>query len=224
MNIDQLVLRRVMHWEKHKQRAEQAGQLGQHPAITISRDYGARGRAIGEQVAQRLGLNMYDKEIVEQIAERAQVRAQIVESVDDRLRARIANWVGEQFDNGYFTYSDYLRNLSCVLLTIAEQEPAVIVGRGANFILLPQRTLRVRAHAPLAVRVKRIAALRELSEKKARAKVLRVDAERIAFGRRHFDCDLSLAEHYDLTLNTASLDEALCVHLVVEAYERRFNR
>jgi hypothetical protein len=222
MNIDHLVLRRIEQWEQQHKMAEAAGQIRQKPTITISRSFGGRGRAIGELVAKELGLNLYDREIVEQIAERAQVRQKVVESLDDRLVNRIGNWVGEQFETGYFTYSQYLDHLSRVLLTVAAQESAVIVGRGANFILLPDRTLRVRADAPFDMRVARIAASHQLSERDARAKVLQKDAERLAFGRRHFAKDLSLAEHYDLVLNSAVFSEPDCARLVIDAFRRRF--
>lgn len=222
MNIDQLVLRRIEQWENQRKVAEAAGQIGQKPTITISRSYGARGRAIGEIVATRLGLSFYDKEIVEQIADRAHVRQRVVESLDDRLRTRIGNWVGEQFDSGHFSYSDYLDNLSRVLLTIATQESSVIVGRGANFVLAPARTLRIRADAPLDTRAQRIARAHNLAERDARALILRTDAERQAFVRRHFDQDVCLADHYDLVINTAVFAEDAAADLIIEAFGRRF--
>ena len=223
MHAEQLVLRRVMQWEAQAKQRSHLGGVAQQPVIAISRSCGARGREIGQRVAQRLGLNLYDRELVEQIAEHAHVRQKVVESLDDRLRDRISNWVGEQFESCYFSYSDYLRNLSSIVLTIAEQERAVIVGRGANFMLRPERTLRVRVHAPLELRVERLVAERGLSEREARAEVLRVDAERAAFVRRHFAQDVAASEHYDLLLNTAALDEDLCADLVAEAFRRRFD-
>ncbi|MBK6846738.1 MAG: cytidylate kinase-like family protein [Proteobacteria bacterium] len=222
MHVEQLVLRRVMQWEEQAKRTPRLGGVAQQPVITISRNCGAHGHEVGQRVAQRLGLNLYDRELVEQIAEHAQVREKVVESLDDRLRDRISNWVGEQFESCYFSYSDYLRNLSRVVLTIAEQERAVIVGRGAHLMLQPERTLRVRIQAPLELRIERLVTERGLSEREARAEVLRVDAERAAFVRRHFAQDVALSDHYDLLLNTAALDDDLCADLVAEAFRRRF--
>lgn len=222
MHVEQLVLRRVMQWEEQAKRAPHPGASAQQPVITISRSCAARGLEVGRRVAQRLGLNLYDRELVEQIAEHAQVREKVVESLDDRLRDRISNWVGEQFERHHFSYSDYLRNLSRVVLTIAEQERAVIVGRGAHFMLRPERTLRVRLDAPLERRIEHLIATRGMSEREARAEVLRVDAERAAFVRRHFAANVADSDHYDLLLNTAALDEDLCADLVAEAFRRRF--
>ncbi|MBK8480605.1 MAG: cytidylate kinase-like family protein [Proteobacteria bacterium] len=222
MHVEQLVLRRVMQWEEQAKREPHLGAVAQQPVITISRSCAARGREVGQRVAQRLGLNLYDRELVEQIAEHAQVREKVVESLDDRLRDRISNWVGEQFERCHFSYSDYLRNLSRVVLTIAEQERAVIVGRGAHFMLRPERTLRVRLDAPLERRIEHLIAERGMSEREARAEVLRVDADRAAFVRRHFAQDVADSNHYDLLLNTAALEEDLCADLVAEAFRRRF--
>ncbi len=92
---------------------------------------------------------------------------------------------------GVFAPSDYLRNLSKVVLTLGRHGKGVIVGRGAHFLLDPQATLRVRVIAPLETRVARIAARDGLSEDEARAKILRIDGERIAFNKQHYGADIA---------------------------------
>jgi len=220
--IDHLVQRRIGEWEAQKRIAAKAGVVGQQPAVAISRTHGARGRAIGHMVAERLGVNAYDKQIVEQIAESAQVRQQLVESVDDTMRDRIGNWVGEQFDTGYFTYSDYLKHLTQVLLTVTRQESAVIVGRGAQYVLDPRRTLRVRVDAPLGLRIERVAEAHGLPPKEARAEVMRVDAQRAAFCSLHFGRDSADADDYDLVLNSGAVPVELCAEVIERIYRSRF--
>jgi hypothetical protein len=224
LTIDHLVNRQILKWQAERQAAEQGAlEAGRHhPMITVTREYGARGAEIGSLAAERLGFHFYSQELVEQIAQEAHVRRQVIESVDERTQDAIDNVLGELFGGEYFAPSEYLRNLSKVVLTLGRHGKGVIVGRGAQFILHPDHTLRVRAFAPIEVRVQRIAGQRGLSADDARAEVLRVDAERAAFYKRHFGRDVRDPAHYDLLFNTGSLPVQACADIVALAFRKRF--
>lgn len=225
LSIDEIVQRRIREWDERRRRQAEEGSATageQRPVITVSRAFGAKGAALARQAARLLGLPLYDREIVEHIAREASVRAQVVAAMDAKVREIIDAQVGDAMDAGTFTYSDYMRHLSRLVLGIARTESAVIVGRGAQFILDPRRTLRVRVTAPLAVRIRRVAADRGIPEKEARAEVMRADAERAAFVRWHFNKDVTAADHYDMVLNSDALGIDLGADLVVTAFTRRF--
>ncbi len=225
-DIRRLVDQQIIKW--HQMRAaqaraeKQAEKVGAQPIIALSREKGSLGRDVAVRVAKKLDFDLFDREIVEEIADNANVRAALVESVDNRVQDSIENWIGQQIGRSYFAHSDYLRHLSQVLLTIGRHGRAVILGRGAQFIANPEWTLRVRTIAPQALRIERIAARHGTSLQEARATTLRVDAERRAFAKRHFDTELGVAGHYDLILNTASLPPELCADLVARAFVGRF--
>jgi len=109
-----------------------------------------------------------------------------------------------------------------VVLTLGRHGKGVIIGRGAQYILDPAQTLRVRAYAPLDVRVRRIAERDGIPVHEARARVLRVDAERAAFVRRHFNQEIADPNHYDLLCNTGSLSVEVCAEMVERAFRARF--
>jgi CMP/dCMP kinase len=225
-SIEQLVNQQVLRWIEQQRKEERGGakptREEQRPMITVSREYGARGAELGQLVAARLGFGYFAQEIVHEIAKEARVRAQVVESVDERLQDRISEWVGELIDGGAFATSDYLRNLSKVVMSLGRVGRGVLIGRGAHLILDPARTLRVRTYAPLDVRIPRCMQQDHLDEAEARARVLRIDAERMAFYRQHFDVDVADPHLYDLLLNTGTLGMEDCADLVVEAYRTRF--
>ena len=83
-------------------------------------------------------------------------------------------------------------------------------------------TLRVRVIAPLDVRVARIAERDRLSEADARAKVLRIDGERVAFNRHHYNADLTDPNNYDMVLNTGTLGIEGAAAQTVSAFQLRF--
>ena len=224
--IDQLVNQQVLRWLEEQRSApggpDQARTPDvQGPMICISREFGALGGEMGERVAAQLAFGFYAQELVHEIAKQARVRQQVVESLDERLQSRVEEWVGAMMEGGRFATSDYLRNLSRVVLTLGRHGRGVIIGRGAQFILEPARTLRVRCYGPLDARVSYIAEREHLSPTEARAKVLRVDAERIAFYRQHFNADVADPAHYDMLINTGSVSLDSAAELVVHAFRAK---
>lgn len=224
-SIDQLVNEQFQRWMKAQTKSPKKparDKPKQQPMIVMSREYGGRGAEIGKLVAEKLGFQFHAQELVHEVAKRARVRQQLVESLDERAQDGIEQWVTEMMEGGVFAPSDYLRNLTRVIVALGRHGKGVIIGRGAHFILDPARTLRVRAVAPLETRVARIAEREEMSSVEARALVLRVDSERMAFYRQHFNVDVSDPVHYDLVLNTATLPIEACAEIVMRAFKARF--
>jgi hypothetical protein len=223
--IEHLVNEQFQRWMREQAqvgRKPKQTKNDQQPMIVLSREYGGRGAEIGHTVADRLGFQYHAQELVHEIAKRARVRQKLVESLDERAQDRVEQWVTELMEGGIFAPSDYLRNLSKVVVSLGRHGRGVIVGRGAHFILDPARTLRVRAVAPLDTRVARIAKREDMSLVEARSLVLRVDSERIAFYRQHFNVDVADPAHYDLIVNTGTLSIEVCADMVIRAYKARF--
>ncbi len=177
--------------------------------IVLSRSFGSRGAEVGRNAAKRLGFQFHSQEFVHDIAKQARVRDQLVASLDERARDAVEQWVTELMDGGALSPTEYLRNLTKVILTLGRHGKGVIMGRGSQFILDPKRRSR-SIYAPLDIRLRRIASREAISRSEARSRALRVDAERIAFYRQHFDLDASDPIHYDLCLNTQTLPIDTC--------------
>jgi cytidylate kinase len=226
-NPQEIFSRQILKWEKRREVSEQqkhALTKNQKPVITISSAYGSQGWKVGKMVADLLGFDFYDRELVEQIAASANVREKIAASLDDREQGWISAYISEKFDNYSFTHSDFLRHLSRVVLSIGQHGEAVIVGRGSQFILKPQYVLRIRTIAPFELRLKTVIESEGLDASEARAAVLRKDAERSAFCRLHFNVDVADPHHYDLILNTSALSIEQNADFVVYVFLSRFGR
>jgi cytidylate kinase len=225
-SIEQLVNQQVLRWMQEQRAAEGALALhareAQRPMVTISREYGALGGTLGRQVSHALGYEYYAQELVHEIAKHAHVRRRVVESLDERSQTRIGSWVNEMIIGGIFAPSDYLRNLSQVIVTLGRHGRAVVVGRGAHLILDPSRTLRVRTYAPIEHRVRYIAQRDSLPLSAARRRVQRIDDERTQFYQQHFKNDVGAHLNFDILLNTSTLNVAECVNIVMTAFKRRF--
>lgn len=219
-DVDSLMGQRMAKWEGRRQLARETAALAQtqQPMVAISREAGSAGERIAMLVAERLGFDLFDKELIEAIADSAHVREQVVESVGELAREHISAWIDNRVEGGYFSSTDYLQHLSKVLLTVGQHGDAVLLGRGAQFILNPEKTLRVRVTAPFALRVKRFAAHERLPLGEAEIKVRTIDAARSAYCRWHFGKDVGAPQHYDLTLNSAFMATEVCADAIVRLY------
>lgn len=224
--IEQIVNQQILRWTEEQRLARRSTHTAHvarpRPVICISREFGSLGGEIGKMAAEQLGFSFYAQELVDEIAKQAHVRRKVVESLDERIQNGIAEWVSERMAGGVFAPSDYLRNLTQVVLTLGRHGQCVIVGRGAHVILDRQWTLRVRCIASLEWRVEQIQRRDRLSATEARTKVLRVDEERSLFYRRHFNVDITDPRQFDLLLNPETLTLATCAELIVSAFQARF--
>lgn len=226
-SFEQLVNQQIARWQREQDaaaaaRAASAAQGAQLPTICFSREFGALGGEVGRIVAARLGFRYYAQELVDEIARHANVTRRVVESLDERTQSWIDEWVAKMMEGGAFAGSDYLRNLSAVVLTLGRHGRGVIIGRGAHLILDPARTLRVRCYCDLEQRVRYISERDGMTPSEARAKIRRVDSERVAFYRQHFRVDVADPIHFDLLLNTGVLSLADCAEIVERAFTARF--
>jgi cytidylate kinase len=168
-----------------------------------------------------LGWQVFDNEIVDEIAEKAHIRRQLIESLDERDQATIQDMIGQLLNPEEIGTSDYLVYLKQVVLTLGHQGNVVIVGHAARFILPAQFGLSVRMVAPIEMRTRRIADKARLSLKAARVEIERIDRERVKSVRRHFGRDVTDPLSHDLIINTAALSVEAAAEVVVTALQRK---
>lgn len=178
---------------------------GYGPCLLISRECGAGGGLLADMVGRRLGWQVFDREIVEEVARSAHVRCQLVESVDERVRSGWSELRRELAEGDGIGRQSYLLHLRQVILSLGHHGDVVLLGRAANYILPRECAVRVRLVAPLEIRSQRVAARESVTLHKALRRIVQTDTERAAFIREAFGRDVNAAEDYDLVLNTGHL-------------------
>lgn len=226
IEMPRLVERQIRLWEAkqqaiREQSPEEATPPLLGPYLTISRDFGCEGLRVAQKVGERLGWTVYDREIVEYMAGEAHVRERAIQSFDERMQGQIEHWVLSLIDQEAFGHDLYLKYLLQVLMIIAQHGEAVIVGRGANFVLPAERGLRVKIVAPLEQRVQTVAQRENLDPAAARKLVIRTDSQRVAFIRYHFHRDTHDPLAYDLVINLAELSEEAAAGVILQALEKK---
>ncbi len=229
IDIEDLVRKQIALYRAYDIRAEREqrsgrgkeGKLSFGPYLLISREKGAGGSAVGQLAGKRLGWQVFNNEIVDAIAQKANVHRELIESLDERDRATIRDVVRQFLRPQPVGTTGYLATLREILLTLGHQGDVVIVGRGAQYVLPSRFGLRVRLVAPIEVRVRRIASEGGMSLKAARVEVERSDRERARLSRRHFGQDSRDPLNHDVIINTAELTAEAATEVVVAAVQRK---
>lgn len=190
-----------------------------HPYITVSRQYGAGGSRLAEAVAERLGWALYDKRLLEEIAQDARLQQRLLSPFDEHEHDDIEHWIRGLLTEETVSEHHYYKSLFRVLASIAKVGRCVIVGRGAHLALEPSKGLRVRVFAPLEARVANIMAEQGLSAPEARKRALRVEQTRQNWLVRAYGERAKEKVAFDLALNPTELPLDTCVELVIIALE-----
>ncbi len=191
--------------------------------ITISRQFGSGGRTIGREVADKLGIPFYDKELVDQIAMESGFAPQFVEEHGEHSpgRSLLSYAFAPQgvpgIMNGLST-ADFLWNIQCsVILQLAEKGPCVIVGRNADYILKDREdVLHVFIHADEDSRADRIVRLYGESEKSPKARLSEKDKRRKLNYQHYTGRTWGAAENYDVCFNSGVLGVEYCAQVIVD--------
>lgn len=211
--------RQMRRWELQRRAGAPARRA---PCVAISRLPGAGGAEVGRRAAEALDYGFFGREVVDEIGRERGLDDWLIAGLDERMRTAIDRFVGDCFSQRRFRESDYLRHVTRAVATLGRRGNAVIVGRGAAFILSPEEALRVLLVAPRPARLERYAAVRGLPADRAEEVLARAEEQRSEFAQKQFGVRQDDPLLYDLVLNTASLGFEHAAEMIVETLRRRF--
>lgn len=171
------------------------------PVITISRDYGSGGDIIASRLCQRLGLPLYDEQVLQQVAARLQDDPAIVRLMDEGFGRAKDMWLYRLFSGKDISPDAYRDTLIKVVLSLGRLG-GVIIGRGAHVILSEACALRVRVAGTAEVCARRMAGSGHGTYEQQLAHARDINHRRGKFVWEVFNSRLSDAGAFDLTINT----------------------
>ena len=187
--------------------------------ITISREFGSGGRFIGEEVAKKLGIAYYDKDIINQSAEESGLSPDYIqESAELSPKKGILAYALAGRDITGKSVEDMVYEVQRkVILELAEKEPCVIIGRNADFILKDRDdVLNVFIHGNMPEKMKRICQLYNVSEQDAVKMMTDTDKRRMTNYNFYTDQRWGKASNYTLCLNSSQLGYDKCEEIIME--------
>jgi cytidylate kinase len=187
--------------------------------ITVSSSAGAGGDEVAHKLAARLQLELFNKDIINAVAEESHVHRRVLERLDERVDGMKGAWLRSLVTGENMFKETFRRNLINVILGIA-CNGGVILGRGANFILAYRPVLRIRVLGSPRVCVERVSSARGVALETAETLVSDTDRSRLEFIRTMYHRDINDPLAYDLMMNSDRLESDAIVELALSALKR----
>lgn len=199
----------------------------QHVIITIAREYGSGGHLLGEMLSKELGIKLYDKEFIHLVAEKSGINEQYIKKNEQSIPSFWLKCIlgknSEQSLERSLSSDDVLFVAeSKIIQELAEKGPCIIVGRCADFVLRDYRNLiKVFCYSDLKSACVRCVQEYGVSEEKAESEIKRINHNRIAHYEYYTGEKWGEPHHYNLMINTGSIDLSVACNLIKSIYKNR---
>ena len=186
------------------------GIMNNKVIITIGREYGSGGHEVGKRLAAKLGIPLYDDELIQEAASKTGYNLDYVKANDEKAPelsigsyfSGIDIYQSTPYDNIQFEQHKLIRD-------IASKGSCVIIGHAADYVLRDEEHVSVFVFAPIEDRIKRKLALLSpeeaegMTEAAMEKKIKQMDKQRRRFYDFYTDNKWGTKESYDLCINTS---------------------
>ena len=192
--------------------------------ITINRELGSGGRTVGRKLAEKLGVEYFDKAVINALQERYNLSAEEIE----RLKGQETGWWAEFKRKMTFSESEYelnqtnietedvFRAETQVLKALAKDQSCVIAGRTACYIFREHPNhLSIFIQASMPCRMARVAREQNMSKEEARLTIEKVDKMREKYVQEFTGTSRYDTRNYQLVINMDELTEDDAVDLIM---------
>ncbi|MEW5909904.1 MAG: cytidylate kinase-like family protein [Thermodesulfobacteriota bacterium] len=214
------ILEQLEKWEKQKNE-EKDEEVKTLSVVTVSSQPGSGGQVVARKISEHMGYDLFDREIINRIAKSADISSTVIETLEKERLTGMEDLISSIINKKYIWPGVYLDHLVRVVSVIGKHGRAVIVGRGANFILPPKERIAIRVTAPLDFRVSRISKNFDVTYPVARKRVLNRESKRRSFVRKAYNADISDPMHYELVFNMENLSVEDAAESVVAIISRK---
>ncbi|MBS5171318.1 MAG: cytidylate kinase-like family protein, partial [Lachnospiraceae bacterium] len=188
----------------------------------ISREFGSGGHFIGEEVSKRLGIPFYDKNIIQQIAEKTGFSEDFVKEQSEYAPSKnmfAYAFVGRDHTGSSLSDQVYAAQTQ-VIRNLAEKGSCIIIGRCADYILKDRPdTYHIFVYGDEYEKISRTQQLFNLSEKDARAMNRDMDKKRRLHYEYYTDRKWGDPQNHCMCLNTSALDMERCIRYILDLFE-----
>jgi cytidylate kinase len=203
----ELVEQQLLLWNARRMAAHEKskGESG-YRFLTIARDEGSLENEIAQELSRRLRWHVFDREILTYIAKNRHVREKLVRELDEKSQGFVKDAIPRLLsipEYVSFGREEYHEALLKTLICLATHGAAILVGRGANFVLREDaHGLNVRVTASPEVRAQRLSEDWKVTIEEARRRMQVDDEERRKFIHHYYRQDFDDACFYDIVVNT----------------------
>lgn len=217
--VPQMIEDQVQFW-MHKNLADQhiSFPAKKNPVITISREFGAKGAALAQELSNETGFKVWDEALFRLISDEIGGNEEFVKSLDESRRGLLEDTIFG-FMNKRSTNLNYLIILVRAVRTLERFGNNIIVGRGANYICRSSDSFHVRVVCPLKTRIDQYTLQENIPKTEADSIIRQKDQERANFTKYNFNREITNPSDYDLIVNSGTYSIKELARIVINAYE-----
>lgn len=193
--------------------------------ITIGRQYGSGGAEVGKKLGAKLGLDVYDKEILRMTSNESGIRESYFHLADERagkkllykiVQSMVPENTNPSLGNDLVSADNLFRFQSSVIRKLAQEQSCIFIGRCAEHVLEEEENLvRVFIRADMDARIERIREKGYYEEEEIPKNIKRMDKERRDYHRYYTGKDWESIENYDLVLDSGKIGTDGCVECII---------
>jgi cytidylate kinase len=192
--------------------------------ITINRELGSGGRTVGRKLAEKLGVDYYDKALIKALQERYNLSAEDIEDIKGRKKSRLGEFIrmmtfsDSGFDpNQEVETEDFFRAETEILNALAKEDSCVIAGRSGFYIFRDHPNhLSIFIQASMPSRMARVAREQNMSKEEARMTIEKIDQMRENYIKEQTGLSRYDTRNYQLVLSMDYLTEDAAVDVIME--------
>jgi len=186
-------------------------------AITISRQFGAGGRTLGEKLCERFGFHLVDEFVIDELARKAKVKGDWLTAMEKEASSALLRLISSIVSSGLiyrtptapgedFERKKYISFLRGIMTTMANEGGYVLLGRGAQFVLQANaKVFHILLVAEYEDRVKFMLDRYKLSREEAEKIIKEKEGQREAVASKIFGSSIDDPKLYHLVLNTSRM-------------------
>ena len=201
--------------QEHTSQIKNETENNSNVIITIAREYGSGGRYIGKLVAEKLGIKLYDKNIIELMSENTGLSSEYIKDNEQKRT------IFDSFNQGYYSSlnnsDDLFIKESKLIEEIADQGACVIVGRCANYILKDRKNvITIFINNNLENKIKRATKFYGLDKEKAEKEITRINKLRANHYEYYTEQTWNNPSNYDICINSDAIGIDNAVNLICD--------
>ncbi len=194
-----------------------AGQI----IVAIGREFGSGGHAIAEKIAKELGIKMYDRNMLDEIAQEKNIKVEVLEKLDEQPKKLILSRRVGAYSN---SFEEILADMQFEYIEKKADsgESFVVVGRCAESVLSGREELiSIFVLGDKSVKKERVKELYNLSDMEASSKMHRHDRKRKQYHNRHADNKWGDSRGYDICINSSRLGVDKTADILIDYIKER---
>ena len=191
--------------------------------ITIARQFGSLGRPIARRMSEMLGIEYYDRDIVDAVAAKTELPRSTVIEVDEKINTGFFRMMFPLGQNNLQVQNQVVQTQREIILNLAEQQNCIIVGRCSDYILENvENHLRIYIYASYEKRLENCIKTLLMEPEEAKRMIREVDKARDAYHRHYAGYTPGDINYKDILIDSGMLGVEGTAEYLAELVKKRF--